>query len=129
MKNIVVLSLLFAAVACFGGNPHEQHARQKQTEKQTPSNSVRSTHVMISLPTMQCSTCAETIQKAVEKVEGVQSVSVVLKDKMAHVEFDPAKTNQEKIEKAIAAAGYDANETKRDEKAHAKLPKCCQSPR
>lgn len=29
----------------------------------------------------------------------------------------------------IAAAGYDANETKRDENAHAKLPLCCQSKR
>ena len=33
---------------------------------------------------------------------------------------------KEKIEKAIAAAGYDANETKRDKKAYARLPKCCQ---
>jgi copper chaperone CopZ len=78
---------------------------------------------------MQCNACAETIQKTVEKVEGVQSVSVDLKEKTAHVDFDPIKTSQEKIKNAVAAAGYDANKTKRDEKAHAKLPKCCQSTR
>jgi periplasmic mercuric ion binding protein len=120
MKKTIVFSMLFVAGWCFGGNQHDHNAPQKQTQ---------SSMVMISLPTMQCNTCVETIQKAVEKVEGVQSVSVDLKKKMAHVNFDPAKTSQEKIEKAIAAAGYDANETKRDEKAHARLPMCCQSAR
>jgi copper ion binding protein len=117
MKKITLMLLLFVAAACVGNT---QHGQKTMTQKG---------HAMISLPTMQCNTCIETIQKAVEKVEGVQSVSIDLKNKMAHVNFDPAKTSQKKIEKAIAAAGYDANNTKRDEKAHAKLPMCCQSKR
>jgi copper ion binding protein len=120
MKKITVMSLLFVAVWCFGGNQHDHNTRQKQTQ---------SSMAMISLPTIQCNTCVETIQKALEKVEGIRSVSVELKGKTAHVEFDPAKTSLEKIENAIAAAGYDANETKRDEKAHAGLPMCCRSAR
>jgi len=120
MKKITMLLLLFVAAACFGNNQHDHHAQQKQTQ---------SGHAMISLPTMQCNTCVETIKKTVEKVEGVKSIVIDLKEKMAHVTFDPTKTSQEKIGKAIAAAGYDANNTKRDEKAHAKLPKCCQSKR
>jgi copper ion binding protein len=125
MKKITVLSLLFVAAACFGGNPDDHNARQKRTQSSPAKPKV----AMISLPTIQCSTCVETIQKTVGKVEGVQSVSVDLKKKTAHVDFDPSKTSLEKIEKAIAAAGYDANETKRDENAHAKLPMCCQSAR
>jgi copper chaperone CopZ len=116
MKKITALLLLFVAVGCFGNNPHDQ---AKQVQKG---------HAMIMLPTMQCDTCAETIKSAVEKVQGVRSVSVDIKNKMAHVNFDPAKTSQEKIEKAVAAAGYDANKMKRDEKAYAKLPMCCKSP-
>ena len=116
MKKIITLLLLFVAAACFGNNQHD-HAKQAQKG-----------HAMISLPTMQCNTCAETIKSAVEKLQGVQSVSVDLKKKMAHVNFDSTKTSREKIEKAIAAAGYDANKTKRDEKAYAKLPMCCKSP-
>jgi copper chaperone CopZ len=77
---------------------------------------------------MQCETCAATIKSTVEKIPGVLSVSVDLKNKMAHVHFDLMKTSQEKIEKAIAAAGYDANKTKRDEKAYANLPACCKMP-
>jgi copper chaperone CopZ len=116
MKKISVLWLLFIAIGCFGSNPH------------SPAKQVQKGHAMIMLPTIQCDTCVETVKSAVEKVQGVQSVSVDLPNKMAHVNFDPAKTNQEKIEKAIAAAGYDANKTKRDEKAYAKLPMCCKSP-
>jgi periplasmic mercuric ion binding protein len=125
MKRITLFLLLSVAAACFGGNRQDHGARQKQTR----SSSAKSKMAMISLPTMQCNTCAETIQKSVEKVEGVKSASIDLKEKTAHVNFDPAKTSQEKIEKAIAAAGYDANQTKRDEKAHAALPACCRSPR
>jgi copper ion binding protein len=117
MKKITILLLLFFAAVCFSSNQHD-HTKQAQKG-----------HAMISLPTMQCNTCVKTIQKAVEKVEGVQSVSIDLKKKTAHVNFDPVKTSRMKIEKAIAAAGYDANDVKRDEKAHAKLPKCCQSKR
>ena len=117
MKIITALSLLFIAVGCFGNNQHD------------PAKQAQKGHAMIMLPTMQCDTCAKTIKSAVEKVQGVQSVSVDIKNKMAHVNFDPANTSQEKIEKAIAAAGYDANKTKRDEKAHDRLPTCCQSPR
>jgi len=116
MKKITSLSLFFVAVACFGSNQHDQ-------AKQVPKG-----HALIMLPTIQCDTCVETIKSAVEKVQGVQSVSVDLKKKMAHVNFDSTKTSREKIEKAIAAAGYDANKTKRDEKAYAKLPMCCKSP-
>jgi periplasmic mercuric ion binding protein len=117
VKITASLLLLFAAVACFGNN---QHGHVKRAQKG---------HAMIMLPTMQCDTCVKTIKAAVEKVQGVDSVSIDLKMKMAHVHFDPAKTSQENIEKAIAAAGYDANNVKRDEKAHALLPKCCQSKR
>jgi copper ion binding protein len=125
MKKIIVFSMLFVVSWCFGGNQHDHNTRQNKTQSSPAKPKV----AMISLPTMQCNTCVETIQKAVEKVEGVQAVNVDLKKKMAHVDFDPTKTSREKIEKAIAAAGYDANETKRDEKAHAALPACCRSPR
>jgi copper ion binding protein len=116
MNKTAVTLLFIAAIGCFSGT-RQDHA------KRVPKG-----HAMIMLPTMQCDTCVETIKSAVEKVQGVQSVNVDLKKKMAHVNFDPAKTSQEKIEKAIAAAGYDANKIKRDEKAYAKLPMCCKSP-
>ena len=116
MKLVMVFLLLMVPIfAC----------ERQQDQK----NAIQQAHAMISVPTIQCQMCVETIQSAVKKVEGVISVTVDLKEKMAHVNFDAAKTSQEKIEKAIAAVGYDANNLKRDEAAHAKLPACCQSNR
>ena len=83
MKNIIVLSLLFITVACFGCNQHDHHAQQKQDQKQTQLNPSQLSFAMIMLPTMQCNTCAETIQKTVEQVKGVKSVSIDLKEKIA----------------------------------------------
>ncbi len=115
---------LIALLVLFGVAGYAQHDHGHGQKKETPKG-----HAMISVPTIQCETCVQTVEAAVKKVEGVKSVKVDLKEKIAHVNFDAEKTNQQKIEKAIAAAGYDANKTKRDEAAHAKLPKCCQSER
>jgi len=115
MRQIIALLLLFSLAA------YAQHDHNHGQKKEMPKG-----HAMISIPTIQCETCVKTVQLAVKKLAGVKSVSVDLKKKIAHVNFDPAKISLEKIEKAIAAAGYDANDVKRDEVAHAKLPKCCQ---
>ncbi len=118
MRQVIALLLLLGVAA------YAQHDHNHGQKKETPKG-----HAMISVPTIQCETCVQTVEVAVKKVEGVKSVSVDLKEKVAHVNFNAAKTNQQKIENAIAAAGYDANKTKRDEVAHYNLPKCCQSER
>ena len=114
MKRFIPLFLMLVAASACGGNRQEPAGRKPLA------------HAVISLPTMKCDLCAQTIQKSAQKVEGVQSITVKLETKSAHVSFDSVKTSMGKIEKAIAAAGYDANTTKRNEKAYARLPKCCQ---
>jgi copper ion binding protein len=118
MRHFITLFLLFGICA------FAQHDHSKSQKKE-----IQKGHAMISLPTIQCETCVQTVESAVKKVNGVKAVSIDPDKKMAHVNFDEKKTSQEKIENAIAAAGYNANKTKRDEAAHAKLPKCCQSKR
>ncbi len=49
--------------------------------------------------------------------------------KIAHIEFDKSKTNLSKIEDAITAAGYDANDKKKDMKAYENLDDCCKLPK
>jgi copper chaperone CopZ len=114
MKKTIVLSLLLISAAFFC------------MKRPDAAKSLPLAHATVSLPTLRCTTCVETIQSALAKAPGVQSVTVDLKAKTARVAFDSLKTSLPKIEKAIAAIGYDANQTKRDEKAHAGLPGCCQ---
>ena len=81
--------------------------------------------VMIKVPTVVCNSCATTIKSAVKKVPGVKSVSVDVDKKVATVEYNPEKVTLAGLEKAIADAGYNANETKRNAEAYEKLNECC----
>jgi hypothetical protein len=40
--------------------------------------------------------------------------------------YDPKKTNEAKIHKLIADAGYDTDQVAAGEKEYRDLPKCCQ---
>ncbi len=88
-----------------------------------------SDHIMINLPTMQCSTCKKNIETAVKKLDGIESIDVVVKEKTAHINFDKSKTDVGKIESAITAAGYDANDKKADPEAYKELDDCCKLPK
>jgi copper chaperone CopZ len=114
MKPVIPFLLTVFTAAALGGVPQDHPKKTTIVDR------------MISLPTLKCDLCAETVQKAVQKVAGVQSVAVDLRNKTAQVEFDSLKTSLSTIEKAVSAAGYDAGAVKRDPKAYAGLPKCCQ---
>lgn len=56
---------------------------------------------------MTCAACQSHVQKAVEKLDGVKCVNVNLLQNNMDVEFEGSCT-AEKIEKAVASAGYEA---------------------
>jgi copper chaperone CopZ len=65
------------------------------------------------------------VTKAVKKVDGVKSAKVDVKKKTATVTFVSEKATLAQLEKAIADAGYDANNTERNQAAFEKLDECC----
>ena len=83
------------------------------------------TTVEVQLSTMQCAMCSNTIEEALKKVDGVQSVEVDLEKRMAKVTFDDKMTNVPALEQAVVKVGYAANDKKADSDAYAKLPSCC----
>jgi len=54
--------------------------------------------IEISLPSIQCNMCVETIEGKLKKVKGVISAVVDLENKKVTVVYDDYKTNQSKIE-------------------------------
>ena len=125
MKTLFTLALMLS-VATFAGD-HKDHAKKTDGEATAMSCELQEgeAHTTISLPTAQCGMCEKTIKTAVKKVDGVSMVNVSAKEGQAHVHFAKAEVKVEELENAIAAVGYDANDTKRNEEAHAKLPQCC----
>lgn len=104
-----------------------ENSAMTETQKKSDMNS--SDHIMISLPTMQCSTCKKNIETAVKKLDGIESINVVVKEKTAHINYDKSKTDLTKIESTITATGYDANDKKADPEAYKELDDCCKLPK
>ena len=57
---------------------------------------------------MHCTGCASGIEAMLRRVDGVSKADVSFEEKVATVEYDPAKANAEKIIAAIEKMGYKA---------------------
>jgi len=62
--------------------------------------------VVLSVPSMNCAACPITVRKALEKVDGVQSVKATLEPPEAVVTFDDAVTSVDRLTEATKGAGY-----------------------
>lgn len=118
-KNILFVLVAVAVLTGCGKAKNETATENKTTESKAGEI------VKINLPTIQCSTCKKNIETALKKVDGINTINVNVKEKIATVDFDKSKINQDKIETEITHVGYDANSKKKDEIAYEKLPDCC----
>jgi copper chaperone CopZ len=72
-----------------------------------------------------CGMCEKTIEKA-GNLKNIASVDWDKDSKMATLNFDAKKTNQNEILKKIALAGYDSDSFLAPDEAYKSLPNCCQ---
>lgn len=82
----------------------------------------------INVPTVQCKMCKEKIERYFYQEEGVKSMVVDFKKKVATVKYYTDRTNIENIKTAIANVGYDADDVTANEDSYNDLPKCCKKP-
>lgn len=71
-----------------------------------------------------CEMCKKTIEKAA-RVKGVEKAVWDVDTKELTLTYNPEETTIEKVQKSVAAAGYDAGIQKADDAAYNKLPSCC----
>ncbi|MDF5733326.1 MAG: heavy metal translocating P-type ATPase [Rhizonema sp. PD38] len=57
---------------------------------------------------MSCASCARNVEQAISSVPGVDEANVNFGAEQATVKYNPKKTNLEKIQNAVEAAGYSA---------------------
>ena len=72
-----------------------------------------------------CDMCQGKIEKAA-KAAGASSAKWDVDSKILSVSYNPGKVSMEKIEKAVAAVGYDTEHQTATDKAYNKLSGCCQ---
>ncbi len=73
-----------------------------------------------------CGMCEETIETAVNALDGVNEGDWSQETKMIHVSFNSDKVKLAEIHKAIAKAGYDTELEKANDEVYNNLPGCCQ---
>ncbi|HSR40974.1 MAG TPA: heavy metal translocating P-type ATPase [Longimicrobiales bacterium] len=56
---------------------------------------------------MHCASCAQIVEKALGRVEGVTSAAVNLASESASVEYDPRRTDPDALRKTVEDAGYE----------------------
>ncbi len=62
--------------------------------------------ITVNISGMHCAACARTVEKALQKLDGVQKASVNLPMEKAYVEVQPETVGRDEILKAITDAGY-----------------------
>lgn len=97
MATVVLAAAFFNAPTAAGAGDRAE--AQAATSGQT---------VTFAVEKMTCAACPITVRKAMEKVEGVRSVTVDFTSKTATVVFDPSVTTAEEIGAASTDAGYPA---------------------
>lgn len=98
---------------------HEGHMMHAQN-----TTGVASEHAMFGVKG-SCDMCKERIEKAAKGVNGVLSAHWDKDTQMIHLQYDPKKTSQQAISKAIAKVGHDTDMDKADKAVYDKLPACC----
>lgn len=73
-----------------------------------------------------CKMCKERLEHDMAFEKGVKAVNLNMEDKVLTVVYRNDKTTEEELKKAITEIGYDADDMLADQKAHDKLPACCQ---
>ena len=107
---------------------HDRMPTELQAHETEGAMVANKVHAMVNLPTVQCGICRRTIETGLVKTAGILSVQVDFESKMGHINYDGDKLSRLDVEKAIAALGYQANETLADAQAYAKLLDCCKVP-
>jgi copper chaperone CopZ len=72
-----------------------------------------------------CGSCKKNIETAAG-IPGVSKADWNKSTKVLTLTYDPKKVTSDAVQKKIAAAGYDTEKYKGDDKAYQKLDECCQ---
>jgi mercuric ion binding protein len=108
MKRVIPISaFILTTVVILGiglGVPRATTAETAVAPRVVPAEQ----SVIFAVDRMTCAACPITVRKAMERVDGVRSVSVDFATRTATVLFDPSRTTPEEIGAASTRAGYPA---------------------
>lgn len=121
--GIIALALTACSQNETGAAGEKSATNGKSGQASTPDGS---NVIRVSVPSMQCESCAKTIKGALKEVEGAGEVDVNVDEKTVFVHVsDNTPAMKAQIEHAISDAGYKTETLDRNNEAYESLPDCC----
>jgi Cu(I)/Ag(I) efflux system membrane fusion protein len=124
IAKFAVAAICSTAFAC--NDEHKAHqqptAQGKTVATQAQNISVQKMSLIVQ---GACEMCKMKIESTVRAIEGVKTAEWSMSAKILNAEYDPAKTSQSAISKAIAAVGYDTEMDRANDLVYNALPGCC----
>lgn len=81
----------------------EQQAKKKDAKKKTQTVSFKTS--------IHCKNCVKKVQDNIAFEKGVKDLKVSLEDKVVTISYDPSKTDEAALAKALEKLGYTAEKT------------------
>ena len=103
----------------------ENNSEIQRVTQSHPQNSSMKMETQTIKVSGNCDLCKDRIEIATKSVSGVMTAKWSPETKLLQVQFDPAKTNSDAIQKAIAGVGHDTEKYKATDEAYKALPECC----
>lgn len=88
--------------------PYYSHAFYSQSDTQASASFQEkpTQKLVLDIKGMTCAGCEAHVEQAANKVEGIQKAKASYAEGKAEIEFDPTRTNPEKIMDAVKTTGY-----------------------
>src|SRR5712691_1401767 len=77
-----------------------------EDEQKALSADAQADELMLPIGGMTCASCVRRVERALQKVEGVQSAGVNLATERATVKYDPSRVSLASLRAAVEGAGY-----------------------
>jgi len=81
--------------------------------------------ILVQVPQLQGAECANVIQEALLRLDGVTSATPDFENRTMAIQYDSEKLAIRNIEFVISGAGFDANDIPANAEARQKLPAGC----
>ena len=66
--------------------------------------------ITLQIEGMSCASCAQAVEKGLNKTEGVKNANLNFAAEKAYVEYDPERIDEEKLTEVVRSTGYDVKD-------------------
>lgn len=107
--------LAFTSLPVTAKTGQDSSMQQQDKKKDNKKEEKKKTETVTFKTTIHCEGCVQKVNENISFERGVKDLKVSLDNKQVTITFDPSKTDQATLAKAIEKLGYEVENTERTE--------------